>query len=82
MNGTFTTEERQMRKRALESELTVVRAQKAEVLRAIGQISKKQRLGGPPPPSVQMSHEAKVVGLPRELSGFSSAFVILLLCSL
>lgn len=60
MNGTFTAEQRQLRKRALESELAAVRTQKAEVLRAIGQISKKQRLGGPPPPSVQMSHEAKV----------------------
>jgi hypothetical protein len=60
MNGTVTTEQRLVRKRALEAELAVVRAQKTDVLRQIGQIAKKQRLGGPPPPGAHLTHDAKV----------------------
>lgn len=41
-----TQEERQRKKRALESELETVRNQKAQVLRSIEQIAKKQKFGG------------------------------------
>ena len=41
-----TQDERQRKKRALESELETVRNQKAQVLRSIEQIAKKQKLGG------------------------------------
>lgn len=60
MNGVLTTEQRLVRKRALEAELAVVRSQKAEVLRAIGQISKKQKLGGPQSAAAQATPGSKV----------------------
>lgn len=41
-----TQEERQRKKRALESELETIRNQKAQVLRSIEQIAKKQKFGG------------------------------------
>lgn len=57
MNG---TDERMTRKRALLAELELIRSQKAEVLRAIQQIAKKQKLGGVPSQAVALSHEAKM----------------------
>lgn len=61
MNGiTAGPDERAARKRQLEADLALVRTQKAEVLRSIQQIAKKQRLGGPPTHAQNMSHEAKV----------------------
>lgn len=60
MNGTMAPEDRLNRKRALESELEAIRIQKAEVLRAIQQIAKKQKLGGPPSKNAALTHEAKV----------------------
>jgi len=60
MNGTAAPEDRLTRKRALESELEAIRIQKAEVLKAIQQIAKKQKLGGPPSKNVALTHEAKV----------------------
>lgn len=48
------------RKRALEAELEVIRSQKAEVLRAIQLIAKKQKLGGPPSRAAHLSHESKL----------------------
>jgi len=60
MNGISSAEERVTRKRNLEAELEVIRSQKAEVLRAIQQIAKKQKLGGPPTKNVHLSHEGKI----------------------
>ena len=60
MNGTMAPEDRLNRKRALESELEAIRIQKAEVLRAIQQIAKKQKLGGPPSKHAGQTHDAKV----------------------
>lgn len=54
-----TQEERQRRKQALESELEVVRNQKAKVLRSIQQIAKKQKLGGGEA-AMQNTVEAKI----------------------
>jgi hypothetical protein len=60
MNGNgLTVEDRMERKRALEQELELIRNQKAEVLRAIQQIAKKQKTGQPLK-STPMTHEAKV----------------------
>jgi hypothetical protein len=60
MNGTAAPDDRLTRKRALESELEAIRIQKAEVLKAIQQIAKKQKLGGPPSKNMALTHEAKV----------------------
>lgn len=60
MNGVATAEDRANRKRILEADLQTVRSQKAEVLYAIQQISKKQKIGGPPSYNAQTSHEVKV----------------------
>lgn len=60
MNGNgLSVEERMERKRSLEQELELVRNQKAEVLRAIQQIAKKQKTGLPMR-SVPMTYEAKM----------------------
>lgn len=61
MNGVAINEdERMTNKRKLEADLALIRSQKAEVLRSIQQISKKQKLGGPPTEVQHRSHEAKV----------------------
>ena len=60
MNGTMNPDDRVNRKRVLESELEVIRRQKSQVLQAIQQIAKKQKLGGPPSKAVAVTHEAKV----------------------
>jgi hypothetical protein len=60
LNGTSVPDERMTRKRALLAELELIRSQKAEVLRAIQQIAKKQKLGGVPSQAVALSHEAKM----------------------
>jgi hypothetical protein len=60
MNGTAAPDDRLTRKRALESELETIRIQKAEVLKAIQQIAKKQKLGGPPSKNMALTHEAKL----------------------
>lgn len=60
MNGNI-NDERLVRKRALESELEAIRTQKAEVLKAIQQIAKKQKLGGlPNSKAMALTHEAKI----------------------
>lgn len=52
-------EDRLKRKKALESELEVIRQQKANVLRAIQQIAKKQKTGEPHPANLQASVELR-----------------------
>lgn len=52
-------EQRALRKRQLLDELTTVRQQKADVLRQIQQIAKKQRTSGPPPSIDGLSIEAR-----------------------
>ncbi|GAB4813020.1 hypothetical protein N2152v2_000066 [Parachlorella kessleri] len=60
MNGLpMTAEQRAARKRQLQEELMVVRQQKADVLRQIQQIAKKQRTGPPPPRIGGLSPEAR-----------------------
>jgi hypothetical protein len=58
MNGIAPADERQARKRQLEEELATVRRQKADVLRAIQQIAKKQKVG--PNKTIQLSVEARM----------------------
>jgi hypothetical protein len=62
MNGLppMTAEQRAARKRQLLDELTTVRQQKADVLRQIQQIAKKQRTTGPPPKIGGLSPEARL----------------------
>lgn len=62
-NG-LSIDERMERKRNLEQELELVRKQKAEVLRAIQQIAKKQKTGSAVR-ATPMSHEAKVAAEKR-----------------
>ncbi len=67
MNGTAPDEaaERATRKRAMEAELAAIRQQKAEVLRAIAGVAKRQRTGGPPSRAVAHSAEQKLEAAKR-----------------